>query len=461
MSESYPFASAFEQDLISLLVQNAGFYSRFADHMDDEAFPSNDARIVARGCRLHFNESHRGPGGASIVLQRLTRLHHDGKLSMDNLVVAADLLATIEERRMPDEHAVSHEFSAVLKRRLGAAVIEKGIVQFSNRGDMGEIARQIEVVESIGDVDLSIGDDLGSLAGDLTAGAQAERMSFGCEELDARTGGGAKRGEFGFFLAPPKTGKTLSLVQQSVISRKSGRNCLVVTLELPSDMWRARHLAGMTGTPTTEIVHHPMTTVAWERYEKLIDKMTQAGRRLGKLRVKKMKAGFTKLVDLLTSVDRVEQAWGEPVDCLVVDYMDRMRGSNDAWKMYEQMLEVYEGARLWAEEHQRWVVTASQAKGHVKAGDMPQLNDCADSQNKVRVTDWMAGIQKHISEDLIGQVSIQLLAGRNYPETEALGPYHGGSQFGVFFESVAVPGMDVKRALDKLTPEDLGGTPFE
>lgn len=458
MSERYPLNPAFERELVAALVRSSGFYSRFAEYLEDDAFANLQAQTLLRGCRLYFDETHRGPGSDAIVFQRLQRLHEEGALSMDSFALAMEYAERLPEEF--DEQAVSHEFSQVLKRRLGAETMDKAFMTFAQRGDMREIARRIEVVESIGNIDLSIGDDLDQLANDLASSSKVDRLSFGCFELDNRTGGGRIRGEFGFHLAPPKTGKSLTLVQDSVIGVRSGYNTLGVTLELPSDMWRARHLGGLTGTPVNDITSDPHNTVAWERREQLIDDYMRKGQKLGKFLVKKLPGGATSLQDILNLVDRVEQHWGEPVEVLVVDYLDKTRGSNTNLGMYEQMLEVYEGTRLWAETNKRWACSASQAKGHVKEGEMPGLTDCADSQNKVRVTDWMTGIQKHISEDLRGNVSIQLLAGRNYEETEALGPFPRGSMFGTFFESVALPGSDVMRALQNASEEDIHGSVF-
>lgn len=459
VNETYPLNPAFELELVALLLRSPGFYARFAEHMEDDAFKTPQVKTLLRGARLLFEETHRGPSSEAVVLQRLQRLHSEGSLAMDTLVLAVDYLGKLPQTT-PDEQDVGHEFAAVLKRRLGSQVMDKAFMTFAQRGDMREVSRRIDVVESIGEVDLSIGDDLDQLAGDLAQSAQQDRLSFGCFELDQRTGGGRIRGEFGFHLAPPKTGKSLTLVQDSVIGVREGRNVLGITLELPSDRWRARFLGGLTGTPVMDIVNNPTSTVAWQRREEIMDAAARKGRPFGKFLVKKMPGGATTLTDILNLVDRVEQHWGEPVEVLVVDYLDKCRGSNPNLGMYEQMLEVYEGTRLWAETNKRWACSASQAKGHVKEGEMPGLTDCADSQNKVRVTDWMTGIQKHISEELRGNVSMALLAGRNYSETEALGPFPRGSEYGTFFESVALPGEEVRKALEAASEEDIHGTIF-
>lgn len=434
-----PFSPTYERQLMAKLATSASFFSRFAEYLEEDMFADEISLVVLRACKLFYDETQRGPGGAEIVAQRLKREHSRGRLSMDRFVAAVEWLDDLDVDDGPDEQALGHELAAVVRRRLHAETLDEAHQVYATHGDMADVARKLQAVDGIGVIDLSVGDSLESLSADIQDAGEAQRLSWGCWALDERTGGGRIRGEFGFYLAPPKTGKTNTLVQDSVISVRDSLNCLAVTLELSSHKWRARHLAGITGTPVNDIFENPTTTVAFDRYKKLSQEAASRGKPFGKFLVKKLPAGYTTLADLFSLVDRVEQHWSQRVDVLVVDYMDKMRGNDTRKGMYEQMLDVYEGGRLWAEQNSRWMITASQAKGYVQEGDMPALGDCADSQNKLRVTDWMCGIQKHVDPDNAGKVSLRLLAGRNYEETEILGPYAKGAAYGVFLESVALP----------------------
>lgn len=434
--EPYGLHAMFERDLLYTLANDTAAYGRVGEYIEPEAFSDPLSPIVCKVIAQCIASTGRPPGGMSAFLQELENLAASGGISFDQrAAVAANMVAASQTGFDPE--TVVAQFGAVIKSRRNRTAIESAILAHSNPDALVEIGQQLQNNAQIGVVDVSVGDDLSSLQADLEETANVPRLSFGCPELDAATGGGRAQGEFGFVLGPPKTGKSAWLVQDAVTAVRQGLNTVVITLELPSVRWRARFLAGITAVPTNAIIKHPKTTIAWKVFDDMKGMAQDTGLPFGRFQIKKMPAGSTTLLDVLSYVSRVEQHWGEQADVVVIDYMDKMRGQDTTKGMYEQMLEVYEGGRLWAELNGRWMSTASQTKGHVKEGDMPNLADCADSQNKVRVTDWMLGIQKMLDPTLIGQVSLRLIAGRNYEETNVLGPYKGGAEFGVFLHGVA------------------------
>lgn len=453
MSEPYPFTAAFERSVVIQLCTSAAFYGVFADAFEDAALPSPEARLLAQACRMTYVETGRGPGSAIIVEQRLRRHNDEGKVFVDDMLAAVDyLLDGVDRTDHPDEETVRSELAAVVSRRATAKAMDSAFLTFAQRGDMLGVANALTVAQQVGKVDMSVGDDVDTLMDDLEHFSLVDKLTTGCGEMNSALGGGFHIGTMNFALAPTKAGKSLWLSMMAVLAVRVGLNVMVITLELPSAMWRARYLAGLTGTPTYDIIQNPRTTAAVSRYHHIKASAVAKGSPLGHFSCKKMAPGTTML-QIFDLVKRQEDKWGAKVHSLIIDYCDRAAGRDTKLKQYEQMLQVYEDLRVDAESFDRYNFTASQAKGNVAEGEMPNLGDCADSQNKVRVTDSMTGLQKHICEDHRGKVSLRLIAVRNGEETSAVGPFESGAEYGVFLKSVAFPEQDVHDALVNM-PDD-------
>lgn len=455
MTNPYPMDLQFERHVVLAMCKSASFYGSFAEHVEDDAFKTQEARWLMVACRSIYKAIGRGPGSAVVVQQRLRRLHDEGKISIDDLVHAIEYLVDgQDDTNSVDDEVLRSEFRDIVKRRYEGKTIEDGLMKFGQRRDMTEVATRLQAAESIGKVDASLCDSLDTLADDLEVEAKTDRLSLGCLAIDEALGGGAGRGELVFALAPPKTGKSLWLVERAVIAVREGLNVVAPTLELPSSRWRARWLAGLTGTPTNDIVMNPRSTIALERYEELSDHYASKGKCLGRFGCRKFPGGVTTLDALFDLVKRQEDQWGEACHVLVADYLDKLRGRDTRMPFHEQMREVYERTRYWAEDGQRWAFTASQTQGHVQPGEMPKMGDAADSQGKVRVTDAMIGLKKYVDPDHVGKVALKLLAVRNGEETGEIGPLDGASAYGVFLDSVAHPEADVLAALKSMKDDD-------
>jgi dsDNA-binding SOS-regulon protein len=104
---------------------------------------------------------------------------------------------------------------------------------------------------------------------------------------------------------------------------------------------------------------------------------------------------FTSIFDFVASA---EDKAGRKMDLLVVDYADRLAGwAKD--NSYKEMEEVYEGLRLYGEQNQLVVATASQAKRGAKVKWPMDEDDFADSIAKGRVVDDVFSINMKKSKD--------------------------------------------------------------
>lgn len=438
---SYPFDPSFERAVIGLLVTSDRFFNLIGPHLDPTEFKDERAQELAAASRRIYDRVAKAPGSLAVVLQELRVKNEQGKLLQRQMEACADYVCDALDEGLPDADVAIDSVAAVLKRIKESAVLDKAFTVHGKRGDMTEVARELESVQSIGISDASYGSTLDDFAEELERSGQAERLPTGFKELDAETQGGPARGEFVFWLAGEKVGKSMALVQNAAIGMLRTLHVAVATLELDEEKWRARVLGTITGTPYQDILRYKSKSIAFARYRAMQEDPTTA---FGRFAVHKFGGHQTTVDTVFDWVRREEDRAGSKVDLLVVDYADKLLGPDPSQSQYEQMKHVYERLRLFGADGGRWVWTASQAT-RIPLGEMPTNTHCADSHHKVRVTDGMIGITRLPADE--NKVRAKILAWRNGPGDSAeAGPLPNGFNYGCFVKSAAV-GVEVEESL--------------
>lgn len=450
MADPYPFDSQFERTVIAMLVTSTRFYNLVGPHLEPDRFKDDKAQLIAAEARALYEQIGKAPGSLSIILQRLRVQHDKGKLNRAKLEACADYLVEALDDELPEPDVAVHEVSQVLQRIKGQAALDTAFTTFAERGDMREVAREIEQVTNIGKNEVSYGVGLDGFAEELDNMETVDRLSTGFRDLDVEMGGGTARGEFWFWLAGPKVGKTMALVQNAVCMMLRGMHVAVATLELDPVKWRARVLGCLTGTPYQDILKYKSKSIAFER---LAAMQEEDDFDLGILSVHKFPGHQTKLPTVQDWVKREEDRKKRKVEGLVIDYTDKLEGRNAKDAMYDQMRDVYEGTRLWCEDDDLFGWGASQAQ-RIALGELPTINSAADSQHKVRTTDGMIGITRLPDDE--NKVLAKILAIRNGTGDGAeAGPLPNGFDFGCFVRNCAV-GVEIEEALKNGGGDDLG-----
>jgi len=438
---SYPFAPDFERTVAAMLATSESFYNRVGVHLDPARFKDERAQEIAAAAADLYARVNRAPGSDAVVLQALYAKHTSGKLHARKMAACADYLCDALDRGLPDAEVAIAQVADVLRRDGQQAVLDRAFSAFAQQESMIDVARELEKVESIGKADASFGVGLDGFGDELDSLGRIERMPIGFREIDVEMGGGMARGEFGFWLAGTKVGKSMALVGNAAIGMMRGLHVAVATLELDVHKWRARLLGTVTGTPYQDILDYGSRSVAFERYRSIKDDPEFS---MGRLSIQKFGGHQTTLPSIIDWVRREEDRHGQKVELLVIDYADKLVGKDVRDGDYTQMRDVYEGIRLWAHDTAAWAWSASQAQ-RVAMGEMPTINSCADSHHKVRVADLMVGLTRCPDEE--NKVKAKVLALRNGSGDGAESSLlPNGFDYGCFVQNVAF-GVEENEAL--------------
>ena len=409
--DPYRFGKTFEEHVCVLLCRNSKFYGLVGDALDADAFDLPEARLIVRASQAVARDLGRGPTSDTIVVQRLRRWSDDGRVPFQDVVDVVDLMDRVDDNGGPaDYREVVCELVPVLKDRMRAKAASTAFDERASGGDFSKVVRLIDQANSLGHVDTGTGVQLGTQSFDVIQAQRGlDRMPTGVDDLDIRLNGGVPRGELTVFVAETGGGKSVFLSQIAAVGLGAGMFVGYATLELPEGLVLARVKAALTSVPIDDIVAGPPDdSTARERLQSMVDQG------LGLCVVKFFTGGVTTPNDLFDWVERCEREANRKLDCLIVDYGDKLVDPSTDSK-YEQGEKVFEGLRVMAAERDWWVWTASQAKRRKRTDKRYNLDteDIADSLHKARVADKVITINLADNDDGSQDPEISLFVAKN------------------------------------------------
>lgn len=382
--DPYRFAATFERAVLRHLVFEQRFWGRVGDAVEPEGFSGESAKLVALAATAIGRETGKAPGSGSLIVQRVQRWQHEGRLTHETVLDVDDLVGELEDLEgVADVDAVVDELVPVLKERRNREAVRLAMKRVGAREDLEDVIEHLQKTTRLGVGQTVAGVKLGVGALDIVRkGRRTDRLSTGIGELDAEIGGGPPVGTLSVCMGGAGDGKSMFLCHVSGSAVLAGRNVLVATLELNEEQWITRLMANLTGIPIDGIADGTMDAEVELRLSELPP--------MGACYVGQFAPEATTVDDLMTWVEAMEQREGVRFSVLVVDYADLM-GHHKA-RDYEGMREVYSGLREeFAVKREGWVWTASQSRRKQKPKEKQGADDAADSQHKIRVADlWIA-----------------------------------------------------------------------
>lgn len=400
--EPYALDAQFEMALVYLCAIKPRMWHRIGRHLDPDALAHAAAKLVTQAARAHAVETGQPPDSFTLINQRIARMEHDGKVTHEQREdVRAWVLLAIEEE-LPDEDAMAEAMKPVLQRRAHKDAARTMAQEIGKHdADMDRVVDIVEKARSIGADTGQVAQQVGVRSVAIVDAARAvSRLSTGILELDDVLEGGVPRGSECCFVADSGGGKSMALVHAAVHAALMGQRVHYLTLELPEAEIHARILANLYGEALSDVIHEASILAKLEA--RMLIHPSWFGTVL-RLTVGWAAPKATTTTDVINLVRDIEKEIGEPVDVLVIDYMDKIKPVKmkaiEHSNTYAAMGDVYETIRVWGEREQKWIYTASQSQRQ-KSGKRSKLDigDIADSMEKVRAADQIITINPEDEE---------------------------------------------------------------
>ena len=318
----------FQKKLIWQLLVEPEFAERVLDSLAVEYFDDDNLKRIFIVILEYFKEHEKPPNlqNRSIYQAIYTYKIPGNEIEEEILVSVVDSIKNWNERVINkdiqnDGDIVQKETNMFIKqqeyRKLGEYILTKvrgG--EIKNKKIIYDFEGRFQKINEIGN-DEDFGTEVIEGVERALRKEFRETIPTGIYAIDAVTGNGLGKGEFGLIIAPSGIGKTTLLTKIANTAYTQGKNVLQIVFEDTEDQIKRKHYA-IWSKIGLEDMDENRKEVASRVYSK-INKING-----GTLLVKKFSQEDTTIIDIKNWIERYEKKFALKFDMVVLDYLDKL-----------------------------------------------------------------------------------------------------------------------------------------
>jgi replicative DNA helicase len=378
---SETFGVEFQQHSLAVLARTPMAVGRYRTALDPRYFVSDTMQAVAKALLQNYDKYRANPSRATLI--EATR-----ETAADDVFPACEKLI----RQMYKADVADAE--SVLSRMVEFGREQAVINAMMKGAELLEQKKRNMIVPEVQKA-LLVGEDLLDIGIDFTSGGEArvnwyaedenlDKIPTGLPHLDYAMNGGLGRGELGVVLAPPKQGKTTTLVNfghGALISAatEAGFNVIHYSLEIKQKPLCRRYDKRLAGKL------NKLFKVDRATFIKEVEARAQRLLR-GRLFVKHYTTRSCGPSNIRSHLSMMAGRGFKP-DMIIVDYADIMKAERRLGDMRHEQAGIYEDLRAIAGEYNAALWTASQAPRAALEKETLDMRDFAESFEKAAVMD--------------------------------------------------------------------------
>lgn len=394
---SYSFSLEFQEHLIASVLNDRKFLRKNLSAFRPEFFGDDVLKGIAEVVAAFFKKYKDVPSSEAIMQEvepapGRTRIEYE------------ECLESIGEKLGVDsEYYQGKIVEWARTQSVGNALRESAV--FLESGDVDSIKRSIDSALRVGAglQDQHVYNYLSSTKKRVKEykknGSLGERLATGFYPLDEAMNGGLARGELGVIVAPPKHGKTTTLVNIGSAALLAQKKVIYVTLELSRKMIAAKFDSRLIGMTPHMIKKKPKKFL--RAIEELRDKLT-GGLTIAEYPTK----GVT--VDQIGGM--VESNGG--ADLVLIDYAQLVRTHMKREESWYRLTEIYEDLRRMAGELKTRVWTAHQGNRPSATSKVLRMEHIAGDFNVAGICDVGISVNQTDEERAQGRLRYYVFASR-------------------------------------------------
>ena len=404
------FGEKFQDHILAVAARSPSFVIRYRSALDHTYFASELARTTAKAL-LGLVDEHRVLPSLPLLTEEVHSFVDEDSYEQIDKYVAGLYKADIGDARAVQAKAIDFGKTQALVN----AVIESAeFIDTGKRGNvMGTIRDALIVGEDITDVGTAYMVDAATRAKWYEDAANKDIVPTGIPHLDYALKGGAERGELYVVLAPPKKGKTTTLINIGfgALRKPTGLNVVHYSMEMSERKVIRRYDDRLSVGAFKETdekgkpISRPSTGSA-----KYVHRLTDRANKFigGRLFVKGYPTRTAGITQIRSHLSFLETQGFYP-DLIIVDYADIMKPERRLGEMRHEQAGIYEDLRTLAGEYHAVVWTGSQAKASSLEKDTLDINDFAEAFEKAAVMDGGIGFCQTTDERIAGECRLAIV----------------------------------------------------
>lgn len=399
------FGDAFQGHILAVMARVPTFVMSHRTALHESYFAGTVRQHISKAL-LGFVDEHKQVPHRATLIETIRPNVADEEMDAVEAEVKALYSDDITDWKAVKQKAV--QFGKV------QAVINAAIqtAEDVERGDLTNVLTRMQksllVGEDILDVGLDYMGELDNRAAWYDPDTVAEGViPTGLAHLDESIGGGPSRGELWCVVAPPKRGKTTTLINIAYGALTQGRNVVHYTFEIGKHKVGIRYDDRLMGPQVIHKRTHPGKYVEMirDRASKFIK---------GRLFIKQYPTRTCTPSMLRTHLSMLH-AEGFAPDVILVDYADIMQAESRLryHEMRHEQAGIYEDLRTIADSFNAVVWTASQTSKGALEKDRVTMADLSEAFEKAAIVDGLIGFSQTEDEAVDKRCRLFLAAVRH------------------------------------------------
>jgi replicative DNA helicase len=413
-SGAYDYSDSFQEKILAMLWRDATFYSLYQEVIKPQYF-EKDIHIDLARIILNFYEQYNLQPSLEAVLEEVRVLCNGSRVKKEKF---KDYLQAVEHLMEMDLRDIQYVRDKVVsfgqKQALTEAILAS-VDDIQKGNDFGMVKKRIEDASQVG---ANIGDfgtfyfDTIDERMDAYHKRDEAKIPTGIELLDQVMAGGLGRGELGIVLAPPGSGKTLTLINFGASATQHGLNTAHFSLEMNEEKITQRYDTRFT-EKNFEYIRDNKDSVT--NSLKSLAKMSK-----GRLVVKSFPTRTLTVDGIRSYLTKVKLSENFVPDLEIIDYPDIMKPSRTYDVKRHELELLYEELRAIAQEFNFACWGASQTNRAALAKKVVTMADLAESFGKAAVSDFMIALSQTKKEKRNGEVRYYVAKHRNGMSDETI-----------------------------------------
>lgn len=401
---------------------NPRFHELLGHAIQFERVPHPLAALLISAAQDIARDNEQPCASAVAAVQQLRLRVNAGKLSLEDMQAANDLLDTVEDLGgITDLDGLIATVAPAIRGVAGMEALEQTIQAMGQKADPAEAADRFQAVANIGKARVSGGTLATWSSAQLAAAAASivtDPLPTGIPELDIQLGGGTERASLGVFLANSGDGKSLALCHIAAQSILDGRAVAYVTAELSELQIVQRVSCNLANMTAVDMSLQPQEAA---RRLQLLAQRANGG--LGALRILYMTPKVGTVSQIKQWLKEMARDEGFAPEVLLVDYADKLAAKGGGEKgSYQEQGTIYQHLRDLVVDLNVWGWTASQTTGRQGRKKKLDIEDIADSMEKARICDTLIAIVRTDEDTQAGLCRFRMPKRRNGQAHQEAGP---------------------------------------
>jgi replicative DNA helicase len=405
---AYSFSDSIQKGILFLLKSDLDFHIQIANLIRAEYFEIPIYEKIYKIIRRHY-EKYKTLISDDIIIEELKRLEDDQDehdLFEDDIIH----INSISDKSFENREYYLDLIEDYAKKQALKAAIRKS-VELLNKDQIDGIELEIKKALLISRV-IDNGHEYFPKVKDRWKEELkedgSERFKTVFPSFNVNLQGGNTRKEISMVVAPPGVGKSLYLVNQSVISLMEGRKVLYISLEMSEQKIAQRFDSVITLLPNCRLKDAGIQISLYERLEIFKEKFPGAD-----LFIKEFPTGMANVNTVRALLSQLELYHDFVPDVIIVDYLELLRPTRHIDAEYTAQQRIVEELRGIAVEKNCLVWTATQTNRQGRKVKVITDVELGDSYGKIRPADWVISLNQTEEEYDKGRMRIYVMKARD------------------------------------------------